>query len=261
MYPARYVLRFDDITPGMAWSKFLPLKNELECLGIKVVLGVVPDCHDKSLTVETIESNFFEHIRKWRDYGDAILQHGTHHLYTTKNAGILKIDQNSEFAGFSYEVQYKLLRKGKRILEGEGCWQPYFMAPSHSFDLNTLKALSDLGFVSISDGYGFVPYVINNIVLVPQLFSTPFRFIPGVSTICVHINHMSDSEIRSLSNFITNNTKNFLDFKKIKSEYPLVRKQPLSSIVVGFIVKSIRKVVGYGKYAFRKIKKKSPDRR
>jgi len=217
-----------------------------------VVLGVVPECLDKSLTVETIESNFFERIRKWRDYGDAILQHGTHHLYTTKNAGILEINNNSEFAGLSYKVQYDLLSKGKRILEGERCWQPYFMAPSHSFDSNTLKALSDLGFVSISDGYGFVPYMMNDIMLVPQLFSRPFRFIPGVSTICIHINQMSDSEIRSLRYFIMNNTKHFVDFKKIKSKYRLFNQNTLSSIVVGFIVKSMRRVKTSAKYGFLK---------
>jgi predicted deacetylase len=242
MYPSKYILRFDDITPGMAWSKFLPLKKKLELLGIKVVLGVVPECLDKSLTVENIDINFFERIRKWRDYGDAILQHGTHHVYTTKNAGILKINKNSEFAGFSYKVQYDLLRKGKRILEGEGCWQPYFMAPSHSFDSNTLKALSDLGFVSISDGYGFVPYIMNNIVLVPQLFSKPFRFIPGVSTICIHINQMSVSEIESISYFIISNAKHFVDYKKIKIKHESVKRNKLSSIVVGCIMKSIRTV-------------------
>ena len=252
MYSSRYILRFDDITPGMAWSKFLPLKKKLEYLGIKVVLGVVPECLDKSLMVETIESNFFERIRKWQDYGDAILQHGTHHLYTTKNAGILEINNNSEFAGFSYEVQYDLLSKGKKILEGGRCWQPYFMAPSHSFDSNTLKALSDLGFVSISDGYGFVPYMINDIMLVPQLFSRPFRYIPGVSTICIHINQMSDSEIKSLSDFIINNTKHFVDFKTIKSKYRIFNANTLSSIVVGLIVKSMRRVRTYGKYAFFK---------
>lgn len=215
MYPCKYILRFDDITPGMSWSKFLPLKQELENLGVKSILGVVPECLDESLTVETIDGNFFDYIRRWQGYGDAILQHGTHHLYKTTSAGILKINNNSEFAGCSYKEQYQLLEKGKNILESEKCWQPYFMAPSHSFDKNTLKALSNLGFVAISDGYGFIPYKMFNIILVPQLFSKPFRLLPGIYTICIHINNMNDSEIKKLLVFVKENKESFVDFKDI----------------------------------------------
>ena len=124
MYPSRYILRFDDITPGMAWSKFLPLKEELENLGVKSVLGVVPECLDQKLNVEDNEEQFFDYIRHWMDFGDAILQHGTHHLYSKSNSGILKINNNSEFAGLSYEEQYELIKKGKEILRKENCWQP-----------------------------------------------------------------------------------------------------------------------------------------
>jgi len=59
MYPSRYIIRFDDITPGMAWSKFLPLKKELEGLGVKSILGVVPECLDESLAIEAVDDNFF----------------------------------------------------------------------------------------------------------------------------------------------------------------------------------------------------------
>ncbi len=240
MHPSRYIIRFDDITPGMAWSKFLPLKKELEGLGVKSILGVVPECLDESLTVETVDGNFFDYIRRWQGYGDAILQHGTHHLYKTTSAGILKINNNSEFSGCSYKEQYQLLKKGKNILESEKCWQPYFMAPSHSFDKNTLKALSDLGFVSISDGYGFFPYKMLNIILVPQLFSKPFRLLPGISTICIHINNMDDSEIKKILLFVKENKESFVDFKKIINTNVATKNFSLLRIFSGLVIKSIR---------------------
>jgi len=240
MYPSRYIIRFDDITPGMAWSKFLPLKKELEGLGVKSILGVVPECLDESLAIEAVDDNFFDYIRRWQGYGDAILQHGTHHLYKTTSSGILKINNNSEFAGCSYKEQYQLLKKGKNILESEECWQPYFMAPSHSFDKNTLKALSELGFAAISDGYGFFPYKLLNIVLVPQLFSKPFRLLPGISTICIHINNMSDSEIKKLLVFVSKHKDRFVDFKNITNDKVLTNNFSLSRIVSESIIRMLR---------------------
>ena len=97
-------------------------------------------------------------------------------------------------------------KMGKAILQKQNCWQPYFMAPSHSFDTNTLKALVNLDFVSISDGYGFFPYMDNGILHVPQLSSKPYKFIPGISTICIHVNNMSDREIQTLVDFVNSPT-------------------------------------------------------
>jgi len=240
MYPSRYILRFDDITPRMAWSKFLPLKKELESLGVKSILGVVPECLDQKLNVEAAEDQFFEYIRQWISYGDAILQHGTHHLYSTKNSGILKINKNSEFAGHSYEEQYELIKMGKAILQKQNCWQPYFMAPSHSFDTNTLKALVNLDFVSISDGYGFFPYMNNGILHVPQLSSKPYKFIPGISTICIHVNNMSDREIQTLADFVKANKHYFVDFKRVVDDKSLVSNNSLLQVLSGLTIRLAR---------------------
>jgi predicted deacetylase len=213
----KYILRFDDITPGMAMSKFLPLKHVLEELNIYSVLGVVPDCRDPKLYIEDGNSvDFFNYVRSWKKYGDTIAQHGTYHVYDSLNSGILKINKNSEFAGHEYDIQLEKLKSGKEILLRENVWQPYFMAPSHSFDKNTLKALSALGFEKLTDGYGFFPYRLCGVLLVPQLFSIPISFGFGYLTICVHINSMSQDQINELINFIRANRSKFVDFKKIK---------------------------------------------
>jgi len=213
----KYILRFDDITPGMSWSKFLPLKEFVESYGIKSVLGVVPKSLDSKLLVEPLKSDFFGYIRKYSDYGDAVAQHGTNHVYCTENPGLLDINNRSEFSGLTYNTQLEKINEGKQILENENVWQPWFMAPAHSFDKNTIKALLDLDFVAITDGYGFFPYKCNSILCVPQMSSSPIRYGPGVSTICLHINSMSMKDISEIKFFIIDNHEKFIDFKEIVS--------------------------------------------
>ncbi len=242
MVSSKFILRFDDIAPRMAWSKFVPLKKALENLGVKSILGVVPECLDEKLNIENVDERFFDQVREWQTYGDAILQHGTHHLYTTNNSGILKINKNSEFAGYGYREQYELIKKGKLILQKENCWQPYFMAPSHSFDKDTLKALADLGFVAISDGYGFSPYLDHGILHVPQLASKPYKFIPGISTLCIHINRMSGAEIKNLFCFVKANKRSFVDFKSVVNDKSLLGSSPITRVLIGSILKSSRKL-------------------
>lgn len=209
------ILRFDDITPGMSWDKFLPLKMKVDKLGIRSVLGVVPDCRDAGLNVGLVREDFFSLVRGWMTHGDTISQHGTFHVYDTKESGILGLHNRSEFAGHPYDVQYNRLLKGKELLVHEGVWQPYFMAPSHSFDHLTLRALHELGFVAITDGYGFYPYMIDGIKLIPQLTAYPLNFRFGLQTLCVHINGMDQFSIDKLWGFISRNSSLFVDFKDI----------------------------------------------
>lgn len=244
-----YLLRFDDITPQMAWSKFNPLKDELEKLKISSILGVVPNSKDENLNIEDFNGDFFDTIRHYKAFGDTISQHGTHHIYSTNDSGLLKINPFSEFAGLSYERQYDILKYGKNILQKEGVWQPYFMAPAHSFDINTLKALFDLDFKAITDGYGFYPYMKENIVFVPQLFSKPINFGFGISTICLHINQMSDKEIKNILEFVKNNRKYFINFEESLELVPKI-------IINKCLDVTARKVVGNALPLIRNIKRK-----
>lgn len=213
----KYIIRFDDISPGMAWSKFMPLKFFLQEKGVKCVLGVVPECKDPSLRVETERSDFFDLVREYHAFGDAIAQHGTHHVYDSTSSGILKLVPRSEFAGHDYEKQYRRLLYGKRILLEEKVWQPYFMAPSHSFDNNTLCALKTLGFSAITDGRGFHPYTRAGVKLIPQLTESFLKIPYGIQTVCFHVNGMSDMQIQTLMRFVEKNSGAFLDFHDIAS--------------------------------------------
>lgn len=211
----KYILRFDDISPGMAWQKFLPLKARLQAWGVRSVLGVVPECQDENLACEPARGDFFTLIRAYKSYGDTIAQHGCFHRYSTESAGLLGINQRSEFAGLSFHEQLKLLSHGKDKLMAEGVWEPYFMAPAHSLDEHTLDALRQLEFQAITDGYGFFPYVLRGIKLVPQLTASPFNVGFGYCTICVHVNTASEQSLETLMNFVENHKAEFVDFKDV----------------------------------------------
>lgn len=244
-----YLLRFDDITEQMAWSKFLPFKEEIEKIKVSSVLGVVPNCKDEHLNIENAKEDFFDTIRYYKDYGDTITQHGTTHVYAQSDAGLLNINPFSEFAGLSYEEQYEKLKIGKEILVKEQVWQPYFMAPAHSFDTNTLKALSNLEFKAITDGYGFYPYKKEDIVFVPQLFSKPINFGFGISTICLHINNMTDKEIENVLAFVKSNRQYFINFEEALELVP-------KTLIDKGIDITTRKVISNALPLLRNIKRK-----
>ena len=44
----KLIIRFDDICPNLNWEIFFLIKKELQDLGIRSVLGVIPDNKDKS---------------------------------------------------------------------------------------------------------------------------------------------------------------------------------------------------------------------
>lgn len=209
----RFIVRFDDICPGMHWDNFQRFEaffaNEVR---IKPLLGIVPDNRDPKLNVQVKREDFWDQVRHWRDLGWTIAQHGYTHEYALNDAGILKVGNKSEFAGLPYSEQYNKLAIGQCILKEQDVWQPYFMAPSHSFDHDTLRALKSLGFVAITDGYGVYPYELEGIVAVPQLFATPCHFGFGVYTLCLHTNTMSQRQIDTTLRFMQTNAARFISF-------------------------------------------------
>ncbi len=199
---SKIIIRIDDVCETMDWDRFFYFKKSLEELQIRAILGVVPDCKDQSLMVNEARTDFYDLVRKWRDYGDTIAQHGFDHIYVSTDPGLMAINKFSEFAGLCYEDQLKKLAAGKEIMVKEDIWGPHFMAPAHSFDDVTIQCLIELGFRTITDGYGFYPYIYRGITLVPQLFSQPVPLPFGIQTIAVHTNYESRERIDNLLNFL-----------------------------------------------------------
>ena len=147
-------IRMDDITPDMDWEKFLRFKALCDSHHIKPLIGIVPHNRDKNLSIDAPRDDFWEYVRQLQSQGWTVAQHGFDHIYRTKKMGCFPLNRLSEFAGLGYDAQYERLKNGKLILEANNIKTDIFMAPAHSYDKNTLKALKALGFSKITDGFG-----------------------------------------------------------------------------------------------------------
>lgn len=205
---ARYVFRLDDITPGMHWEKFWALLSLLRAHNIKPLLGIVPDNQDPSLEVREPHPDFWAVMRKLQDE-DCVdfAQHGYQHtLSLTPAAAILGPDlgikQMSEFAGLPREIQRQKIKNGREILKHNGIHTNAWMAPNHTFDHNTLTALREEGFRSVTDGIALFPFSTHGLIFIPQQSWQP-RWMPcGVHTICLHTNEITPLAVRRLRHFL-----------------------------------------------------------
>lgn len=247
-------MRFDDINSRMDWIRFFTIKKVLEKYNIKSILGVVPKCEDKTLEVGKKNLDFFGHLRRFALYGDVIAQHGYNHIYDSRSSGFFGNTSNSEFAGHPYQKQVNKLSKGKAILEKESLWSPIFMAPNHSFDSLTLKALKKLEFNTVLDGFALFPFKSDNLNFISQISSKPLPvWLPCISQLCVHINTISDEELKNLIFFIEKNHKYFinLDNMQIRNNFLTLFDRKLISILIRFF-RSFKRFNSFGSIFFFK---------
>lgn len=196
----RITIRMDDITPDMDWEKFLRFKKLLDAHNIKPLIGVVSDNQDKKLQINKPREDFWAYVKGLQEEGWIIALHGYNHLYTTKKSGLFPIGNKSEFAGLPLAKQDAMIREGKRILRTNNIETDIFMAPSHSFDKNTLKALKKNGFTGITDGFGREPYERDGLVFYPISVSKGKSIKDekdGLVTFVYHVNTMTDGDFKS----------------------------------------------------------------
>jgi predicted deacetylase len=192
MPEGQYLIRFDDICPSMNWTVWEEIEAHLVRLGIRPILAVVPDNRDPGLEVAAPRGDFWDRVRAWQDRGWSIALHGYQHTYVNAEPGILKLNARSEFAGLSFEAQLEKLELGLGIFARHGVRAEAWVAPSHSFDWNTVKALDALGIRTISDGFALRPFRTQpGIVWVPQQFAGMRRMPLGIWTFCCHLNGLT----------------------------------------------------------------------
>lgn len=191
----KIAVRMDDITPDMDWERFLSFKEILDTYGIKPLIGVVPDNRDENLHRTKEADDFWEYIKELQDKGWQIALHGYQHTYTTSKGGLFPLNNFSEFAGIPFEEQRDMLRKGTEVFARYGIKTDIFMAPAHSYDKNTLKALRELGYEKMTDGFGSHPYRWQGMVFYPIsfLFSRSLKKKNGYTTMVVHANGVDEA--------------------------------------------------------------------
>ena len=191
-------IRMDDITPDMDWAKFLRFKELCDLYQVKPLIGVVPENQDSMLHIDEARDDFWEYLLQLKDEGWVIAQHGCTHIYSTKKKGCFPLNAISEYAGKSYDEQLASLKKGKEILESHGIVTDIFMAPAHSYDKNTIKALKAAGFTKLTDGFGEMPYEWKGMTFYPISFkqSSSLKQKKGYTTFVIHANTMNDKDFK-----------------------------------------------------------------
>lgn len=212
----KIAVRMDDITPDMNWDNFRFFQKLFEEVGIKPLLGIVPDNRDKNLHKEEPHQDFYEVMRNLRKQGYVLSMHGCHHIYSTKKGGIFPLNNFSEFAGVSYTEQKKMLEEGKRSLEENGIVTDIFMAPAHSYDKNTLRALKELGFTRITDGFGKRPYTYKGMTFYPISFqlSRSLKQKSGYTTMVLHANTITEKDKERYSKIFREHEKDMISYSE-----------------------------------------------
>ncbi len=206
--------RLDDIAPGLNRDNFKRLEKIFDDFGIKPLIGIVPQNEDPHLVVDELDDEFWDDMRRLKDKGWMIALHGFRHIYSNECKGLLNANPFSEFAGVEYEEQFNMIERGKKILESHGLTPEFFMAPGHTFDENTLKALLANGILRITDGYSLKPYVREEITFYPCRLSG-VAVPEGYDTVCIHLNNWVDIDFEDLQTFISKNKEICIGFDSL----------------------------------------------
>lgn len=212
----KIAIRLDDITPDMDWEKFLRFKKLCDLYQVKPLIGVVPENQDEMLKIDAGREDFWEYILQLQKEGWSIAQHGYRHIYSTKKKGCFPLNAISEYAGKAYEEQLESIRSGKEILERHDIYTDIFMAPAHSYDRNTLKALKAMGFTKLTDGFGNEPYRWMDITFYPISFkqSSSLKQKEGYTTFVVHTNTMNDGDFKRYEDMFAQHRDRWISYKE-----------------------------------------------
>ena len=244
---------------NMDWDRFAKVKEVLDEAGIRPLIGVVPFPEDDNLDriglSEGVTPNTYLPVDKWPDSVRSavpdteesyaaflrelkgkdwiIALHGYKHMYTSKRRGIFPLNNFSEYVGVSYYEQLRMIKEGINKLTEIGIPPELFMAPAHSYDKNTLRALAAAGLTRVTDGFGTRPYIRP----VRGMNKTDgVRFYPicrkrsectsikdGYTTLVLHCNTMNDEDIDALRKLLKEYRDCFIDYREYLTEGAMIR--------------------------------------
>lgn len=245
-----FYIRLDDAHPNMnhvAWDSFEEL---LDRYSIKPIVAVIPDCRDQDISFSETDLNFWERVKAWKAKGWHIGIHGLAHEFITSDSGLVGINNFSEFAGTSIEMQREKLIRAVSIFREKGVEPDLFVAPAHSFDDITVDVLlNDIGVKRISDGFAILPYRYKGVSFIPQQLWRLRAMIFGVWTCCFHPSTITEFELRRVEDFITRHERYFA------SQLPSIDKA--SRLSGRHLMKFVTKIV----FKFKKRKLSSSKQR
>jgi len=214
---SKYIIRLDDACPTMNRDNWKRVEQLLNRYKIKPLVAVIPSNKDNKLMVDDINKDFWKDVKKWQNKNWEIALHGFEHKYVTKHKSIVPINDYSEFAGLSLEKQREKIREGMKIFQQHNIFCRVWIAPAHSFDKNTVKALKKESNINIiSDGIAWSPYYEHDMHWIPQQLWKPREMLFGIWTICYHPDEMKDKDFEILENFLERNFKKIISIDKLK---------------------------------------------
>ncbi len=226
----KIAVRLDDITSDMDWKRFLKFKELLDRYQVKPLIGVVPKNRDENLIKDEKENecrpaDFWEYVKELEKEGWVIAMHGLYHIYTTNKGGLFPLNNFSEFAGVPLEKQKEMLTEGKRILREKGIETDLFMAPAHSYDICTLKALQETGFTALTDGFGERPYYFKGLKFYPISFrlSSTLRKTEGYSTMVVHTGTVKEDDLKRYESYFERKDTQWISYREYLAQ-PAVKQ-------------------------------------
>ncbi len=253
----KYIIRLDDISPYMNYQNFARARNLFVQYGVQPLIGIIPANHDLKLMAASdhgiSEEAFWKEMKYLqKEKGWSIAQHGYDHVYVTQDSGIFSVSEKSEFAGLPYDKQLEKIQSGKAILERNGLTVDCFMAPSHSLDRLTLRALRECDISVVTDGQRYYPYQKHGVVFVPQLHSWINRRGFGYDTVCFHINSWTDRNFDSLEKKIKEIGEQLTSFGAVMEDMRFSMKRwRIKNFFTAWIVES--------ELYLRKLKRKKND--
>lgn len=209
-----YMVRLDDFALNMDWQKFDRAKTIFHTYRIKPLIAVIPDNQDPGLlALPACPTSFWAEVRSLQRSGWGIGLHGYQHLQRTQSRGLhFPSIRPSEFSGLSYHVQLEMLEYAKSIFDRNRVRTNVFVAPWHSFDRETIRALKQIEIFIISDGLAIYPYFWEGMLFVPQLVEKPRAFLSGIHTFCFHLNSFDEKDFEYLDSFLTKYHHRFISF-------------------------------------------------
>jgi len=214
---SKYIIRLDDACPTMNHHHWKRFEKLLDNYHIKPIVAVVPNNQDKNLMVNQENKSFWYTVQKWQEKNWEIALHGFEHKYVSKAPSLVPINNYSEFAGLSLEEQCSKIKQGIAIFKTHNISCQSWIAPAHSFDENTIKALQQESDIKIiSDGIALNPYYQYGMHWIPQQLWKPREMWFGTWTICYHPDEMEDKDFNRLENFLERNADKCVAIHELK---------------------------------------------